>query len=148
MKVSGRPRLKLRAVAAGTMAPELVCWPMSSKKTCKREPLIVNLKLQACPADLLGFCPVSSDAKDCRQNAVIMVKSAELAPASLAEPATASGNFARPVTEYLGLAALNCHTAQAKEPGRLADSKGLCKHAAHPSQDRSYESTHLGVGSA
>ena len=59
MKVSVRPRLKLRSVAAGIMAPELVCWPISSKKTCRREPSTVSLKQQACPAGQLCCCPVS-----------------------------------------------------------------------------------------
>ena len=62
MNVSVPPRLKLRAVAAGTTAPELVCWPMSSKKTCRREPLMC-LEWQAV---LHSWAPALSNRTDCK----------------------------------------------------------------------------------
>ena len=68
MKVSVRPRLKLRAVAAGMMAPELVCWPMSSKNTC-RKGLSMCLEWQAM---LHSWDPAFSTRKDCKGTAVRM----------------------------------------------------------------------------
>ena len=74
VKLSVRPRLKLCAVAAGMMAPELVCWPMSSKKTCKREaPTLPEVAGMPCrTAGLLPCEPESHLQRRCSQTVILV----------------------------------------------------------------------------
>lgn len=166
--MSVRPRLKLRSVAAGTMAPELVCWPISSKKTCRREPSTVSLKQQACPAGQLCCCPVSLQRR-CSQHGqsscLGACKRSRMGPFLLERPMQVQ--HAPQSAWRLAPATLGHHLQETLSdvrrttsslvpwegplrPGRSARQFGLIhrSHVAPTSQDRSDQCPHLGISPA